>query len=71
MMIAIKKNIDIGDWFNSPLHPVQSDLSQWMYSSGSCPVAEWVSERIINIPVDKKNLCRSMKFLLENIDMML
>ena len=49
---AERRNIRIGDWFLSPLHPVKGDLSPWLYKWGSCPVAESLSREVINLPTD-------------------
>jgi len=49
---AERRNIRIGDWFLSPLHPVRGDLSPWLYKWGSCPVAESLSREVINLPTD-------------------
>lgn len=59
--------IQMGDWFLSPLHPVKGDLSAWEYSSGSCPNAEFIAHRIVNLPLleDHQSICG---FLKNNID---
>lgn len=51
---AKKNRIEIGDWFVSPLHPIEGDLSLWGYDKGICPVAESISRKILNLPVHKK-----------------
>lgn len=43
----------VGDWFVSPLHPVEGDLSQWSYQEGQCPVAERACRETINLPTDR------------------
>ncbi len=50
---AMQRRIPLGDWFISPLHPVEGDLTQWHYVTGSCPTAERVCNHIINLPTDK------------------
>ncbi len=40
-----------GVWLNDPCHPRGSNGEFAMYRRGSCPVAERVSQRILNVPV--------------------
>ncbi len=51
---AKKRKIEIGDWFVSPLHPIEKGLSPWGYQKGMCSIAESVSSRIINLPTHTK-----------------
>ena len=46
--------IEVGDWFLSPLHPIEKDLSPWGFEKGMCPVAESVCERIVNLPTHRR-----------------
>ena len=49
---ARSRRIEIGDWFVSPVHPVEEP--GWAtagYQAGSCPVAERACERIVNLPM--------------------
>jgi len=51
---AKKRRVQLGDWFLSPIHP---NLERWElagYTAGSCPVAEEVSRRVVNIPTGGK-----------------
>jgi perosamine synthetase len=47
---ARSAQLELGDWFVSPLHPIIDDLSRWNYKNGSCPNAERIAARIVNIP---------------------
>lgn len=49
---AERHRVRLGDWFNSPLHPVQTDLSPWGYGVGSCPDAEAAARELLNLPTD-------------------
>jgi dTDP-4-amino-4,6-dideoxygalactose transaminase len=49
---ARHSGVELGDWFVSPLHPVLSGLERWHYVAGSCPVAEQVAARIVNLSTD-------------------
>lgn len=47
---AASKGYHFGQWFNDVVHPKGS--YRYDYSEGSCPVGEFVSERMINLPVN-------------------
>jgi perosamine synthetase len=66
---AKKRRVQLGDWFLSPIHP---NLEQWElagYTPGSCPVAEDVSRRVVNISTEPrtggKEIRRTVAFLAE------
>lgn len=44
------QHILLGDWYDSPLVPSDSDNSIFGYHPGSCPVAEEVGKEIVNLP---------------------
>ena len=48
--LAEKEGIELGDWFLSPIHPITEKFSDWHYTRGSGPVAEHVSNHIVNLP---------------------
>ena len=47
---AKRKRVEIGDWFLSPVHPNLSGWEKVNYVRGSCPIAESVCSRVINLP---------------------
>ncbi|NSW84039.1 MAG: DegT/DnrJ/EryC1/StrS family aminotransferase [Syntrophothermus sp.] len=49
---ARRLRIPVGDWFVSPLHPVEGELSQWGYQAGQCPEAEKACAEVINLFTD-------------------
>jgi perosamine synthetase len=49
---ARRRRIDLGDWFTSPLYPIDGDLQAWGYRRGTNPVAERVAAEIVNLPTD-------------------
>jgi perosamine synthetase len=49
---ADRRGVMLGDWFHSPLYPIDDNLERWGYRRGSSPVAERVSTEIVNLPVD-------------------
>jgi perosamine synthetase len=49
---AARRGVLLGDWFHSPLYPIEGDLSPWGYRRGANPVAERVASEIVNLPTD-------------------
>ena len=47
---AEKEKIELGDWFISPIHPMQKNFELWHYKYGENPVAEFASSHIVNLP---------------------
>jgi len=52
--LAEKEKLELGDWFLSPIHPVQRNFHLWNYKYGQNPVAEFTSKHIINLPTHEK-----------------
>ncbi len=70
---AEQHNIELGEWFLSPLHPVMDHLESWNYTVGSCPVAEDVSSKMINLPthasMNEAQIQKVLTFLSERMDL--
>jgi len=64
---ARRRRIELGDWFNAPLHPSVADPGVFGYREGMCPVADEVCRRIVNLPthpgVSEREAERVMRFL--------
>jgi dTDP-4-amino-4,6-dideoxygalactose transaminase len=52
--LAEEHKIELGDWFLSPLHPIQDNLELWGYKWGENPIAEFASQHIVNLPTHEK-----------------
>jgi perosamine synthetase len=69
MSIALRHNVPLGDWFLSPLHPVESGLERWNLNREQFPVSSAVSKHMINLPTDmfvtSRVTRRILKFLKE------
>lgn len=61
--LAEKNKIDLGEWFNSPIHPVQSNFELWGLNINDFPNAKYCSERMVNLPTDTKNIENVLTFL--------
>jgi len=64
---AREQRLELGDWLNAPLHPREADACAFGYAPNTCPVAEGVAERIVNLPthhhVDEREASRILHFL--------
>lgn len=47
---AKKHHIILGDWYRNVIDPVGTDKEKMQYRQGSCPIAERVAERVVNLP---------------------
>ena len=69
---AEKEKIELGDWFVSPIHPITKNLEYWHYKYGENPIAEKISQHIVNLPTHTKitedYVARIAKFLKKNRD---
>ncbi|MBW7843571.1 MAG: DegT/DnrJ/EryC1/StrS aminotransferase family protein [Ignavibacterium sp.] len=65
---AREMRITLGDWFISPLHPVEDDLSKWFFESTKFPIASQIAKTIINLPTDIRNNDRVIEFLKKNLE---
>jgi dTDP-4-amino-4,6-dideoxygalactose transaminase len=43
--------VEIGSWFECPLHPIETPMHLYDYQAGMCPVAEKASREVINLPL--------------------
>jgi dTDP-4-amino-4,6-dideoxygalactose transaminase len=69
---ANEQKIELGEWFNSPIHPIEKDHQLWQYTWGSNPIAEKLSQHIINLPtginIDNTYLTKIKAFILSEKD---
>ena len=48
---SAKAGIELGSWFECPLHPIETPLATYDYHDGMCPQAEKASREVVNLPV--------------------
>jgi dTDP-4-amino-4,6-dideoxygalactose transaminase len=64
---AAKAGIELGSWFECPLHPIETPLASYDYKPGMCPEAEKAAREVVNLPlhprVSKKTVERSIDFI--------
>jgi dTDP-4-amino-4,6-dideoxygalactose transaminase len=49
---AERLGVDLGDWFVSPVHPLEDRLDRWGFVPGTAPNAERACREIVNLPTD-------------------
>ncbi|MGB2865081.1 MAG: aminotransferase class I/II-fold pyridoxal phosphate-dependent enzyme [Sedimentisphaerales bacterium] len=64
---AAKAGIELGSWFECPLHPIETPLASYDYEPGMCPEAEKASNEVVNLPLhprtNEKTVERSVDFI--------
>jgi len=61
--MAAKQKIELGDWFCSPLHPVQKDFEMWQLDTEQFPNAVFAGKHMINLPTEIKDTTCVLQFL--------
>jgi len=64
---ATRAGVELGTWFECPLHPIETPMHLYGYQAGLCPVAEQACLEVVNLPVhpraNEKTARRTVKFL--------
>ncbi|MFO8013996.1 MAG: DegT/DnrJ/EryC1/StrS family aminotransferase [Phycisphaerae bacterium] len=64
---APKHLVEIGTWFECPLHPAETPMEEYGYREGMCPVAEQACRQVVNLPThpraDVSTARRSVEFI--------
>ncbi|UCG57506.1 MAG: DegT/DnrJ/EryC1/StrS family aminotransferase [Phycisphaerales bacterium] len=59
--------IELGSWFEGPLHPAETPLAAYDYEMGMCPEAEKASREVVNLPihprVSERTARKSVEFI--------
>ena len=73
--LAEKNSIELGDWFISPIHPIEDNYHLWNYEYGQFPIAENIAKHCVNLPTNKdiepKTLSLIITFLEQNKEQIL
>ena len=48
---AARDGIELGSWFECPLHPIETPLASYDYAIGMCPEAEKAGREVVNLPL--------------------
>jgi perosamine synthetase len=64
---AAKVGIELGSWFECPLHPIETPLASYDYEPGICPEAEKAAREMVNLPLhprtNEKTVKQSVDFI--------
>lgn len=64
---AASHGIELGSWFECPLHPIETPLEKYDYQIGMCPEAEKAAKEVVNLPLHpragKRTVERSVEFI--------
>lgn len=59
--------VELGSWFECPLHPIETPLAAYGYTPGLCPEAERACREVVNLPVhpraDEQTAARTVEFI--------
>jgi len=71
MQLAEESQIMLGDWFTSPLHPVENHLSQWEFEPSQYPQGVKAAKEVVNLmtELNEKSTHNVIAFLKANIDL--
>ncbi len=62
---AAAQRLELGDWFNQPMHSNMMPYECLGYRRGDCPVAEQAAEEIVNLPTHDRVSDRHARRLIE------
>jgi len=64
---ASKAGIELGSWFECPLHPIETPLASYDYNLGMCPEAEKAAREVVNLPLhtraNEKTAVKTVEFI--------
>lgn len=61
--LARHHKVELGDWFNSPIHPIQSDFEKWYMIPENFPIANYASQHVVNVPTDTHKIDKVIAFM--------
>ncbi|MHC4617641.1 MAG: DegT/DnrJ/EryC1/StrS family aminotransferase [Planctomycetota bacterium] len=64
---AARAGVELGSWFNAPLHQIETSLQAYDYEPGICPQAEKAAREVVNLPLhpraNEKTAKRTVEFV--------
>ena len=64
---AARHFVEVGSWFECPLHPIETPLEAFGYQPGMCPEAERACREVVNLPLhpraNEATVRRSVAFI--------
>ena len=71
MALAENAKIRLGDWFISPIHPVEEGFEEWQLHVEDYPNALFLTKHIVNLPTDDVDVYNVISFINLNKDQLL
>lgn len=69
LALARKRMIELGEWFDKPLHQCEVPMTAYDYEDGCCPQAEEAVKYVVNLPmhprVSKKHAAKAVEIVRE------
>lgn len=63
MDMAEEQKIPLGEWFCSPIHPIDKNWELWDFHADKCPIAVEKASQMLNLPTDEKETDKIIRFL--------
>jgi len=67
LQTAARYWVELGSWFECPLHPIETPMEAYDYHPGMCPVAERFCSEVVNLPLhpraNENTVRRSVEFI--------
>jgi dTDP-4-amino-4,6-dideoxygalactose transaminase len=64
---AARNFVELGSWFECPLHPIETPMEAYGYHTGMCPEADRACREVVNLPLhpraDEATARRSVDFV--------
>ena len=51
---AARHFVELGSWFECPLHPIETPMEAYGYHVGMCPEADRASREVVNLPLHRR-----------------
>lgn len=64
---AEKAQVRLSDWFVSPIHPVENDLSLWHLDVDTIPIATALAQKLVTINTEVADVEKVCRFLSSNL----
>jgi dTDP-4-amino-4,6-dideoxygalactose transaminase len=66
---ASRRFVELGSWFECPLHPITTPMEEYDYRTGMCPEAERAGHQVVNLPMhlrtNAKTARRAVEFIVK------
>lgn len=66
---AAEHHIMLGDWFTSPIHPIETNWQNWHFDPKKYPVANMAAQKVVNLPTEQNNKASEKTFNFINMQL--